>query len=70
MEKIILTTGHFDSEKRIVLEEDVPIQSDSFEIIIRPLRKNKIDRQAGTLKGLIHISNDFDEPLEDFKEYQ
>ena len=26
-------------------------------------------RQAGTMKGMIWMSDDFDEPLEDFKEY-
>lgn len=26
-------------------------------------------RKAGSAKGLIHMSADFDEPLEDFREY-
>ena len=26
-------------------------------------------RRPGTAKGLVHISDDFDEPLEDFREY-
>jgi Protein of unknown function (DUF2281) len=26
-------------------------------------------RQAGTMKGMIVMSDDFDEPLEDFKDY-
>lgn len=30
---------------------------------------SKRKRIAGTMKGLITISPDFDEPLEDFKEY-
>ena len=29
----------------------------------------KISRRAGLAKGLIHMREDFDEPLEDFKEY-
>jgi hypothetical protein len=29
----------------------------------------KITPKAGTAKGLVIISDDFDEPLEDFKEY-
>ena len=32
-------------------------------------KKKKPNRQAGYLKGKIHMSPDFDEPLEDFKEY-
>ena len=26
-------------------------------------------RRPGSAKGLVHISDDFDEPLEDFREY-
>jgi prevent-host-death family protein len=32
--------------------------------------KHKKQRQFGTAKGLIKIADDFDGPLEDFKEYQ
>ncbi len=28
-----------------------------------------IQRKAGSAKGLIHISEDFDQPLDDFKDY-
>jgi len=35
----------------------------------RQKKKAKSARKAGTLKGMIHISDDFHEPLEDFKEY-
>jgi len=31
--------------------------------------KSKQQRQFGSAKGLIKVSDDFDEPLEDFKEY-
>ncbi len=31
--------------------------------------KEKKNRQFGKFKGLISMSDDFDEPLEDFKEY-
>ena len=30
---------------------------------------NKKHRQFGSAKGLIKISNDFDEPLDDFRDY-
>jgi len=34
------------------------------------LKKKQIkERKAGRLKGKIKMSDDFDEPLEDFKEY-
>jgi hypothetical protein len=31
--------------------------------------RGKRRRQAGSAKGLVTISDDFDEPLEDFKDY-
>ena len=31
--------------------------------------KESTSRKAGTLKGKIHIKSNFDEPLDDFKEY-
>lgn len=33
------------------------------------LPEKKKKRKAGLLKGLIKISDDFDEPLDDFEEY-
>ena len=33
------------------------------------LAESKQQRQFGSARGLIKISNDFDEPLEDFREY-
>jgi hypothetical protein len=33
------------------------------------LRKKNKDRPFGIAKGLIEIADDFDEPLEDFKDY-
>ncbi|MBF0398516.1 MAG: DUF2281 domain-containing protein, partial [Desulfobacterales bacterium] len=35
----------------------------------KPKKKKKTARKAGTLKGMIHIKDNFDEPLDDFKEY-
>ena len=34
-----------------------------------PVKKAKKQRQFGSAKGLIKIADDFDEPLEDFREY-
>lgn len=33
------------------------------------IAENKQHRQFGSAKGLIKISDDFDEPIEDFREY-
>ena len=34
-----------------------------------PLKKTGTERKFGTAKGLIKISDDFDQPIDDFKEY-
>jgi antitoxin (DNA-binding transcriptional repressor) of toxin-antitoxin stability system len=34
-----------------------------------PLSGRSVWRQAGRFKGKIHMADDFDAPLEDFKEY-
>jgi antitoxin (DNA-binding transcriptional repressor) of toxin-antitoxin stability system len=34
-----------------------------------PIESIKPNRKAGTAKGMIWISDDFDEPLEEFREY-
>ena len=34
-----------------------------------PAVPTKRRRRPGSAKGLVHISDDFDEPLEDFREY-
>ncbi|MDA8404439.1 MAG: DUF2281 domain-containing protein [Desulfobacteraceae bacterium] len=72
MENAIITKGRLESSRRIILDEDIPDMGDSFEIIIlrrNPAAKDRPARKAGTLKGMIHMKDDFDEPLEDFKEY-
>jgi hypothetical protein len=36
----------------------------------RPVQRTAVARKAGTMKGLIvHMSDDFDAPLDDLKEY-
>jgi len=69
MEHVIITKGHFESPRKIILEEDFPYKCDLFEVIIIPIAKKELKRKAGTLKGLIHLSEDFNKPLDDLKEY-
>jgi antitoxin (DNA-binding transcriptional repressor) of toxin-antitoxin stability system len=45
----------------IVGDDDVPVKL----VPEKPIRRPKF----GSAKGLIEMSDDFDEPLEDFKEY-
>ena len=71
MERAIVTKGRLESSRTLILDEDIPFTRDSFEIIILKTTKGieKTKRKAVTLKGLIHMRDDFDMPLEDFKEY-
>jgi prevent-host-death family protein len=36
---------------------------------IIPFRRAMAPREFGSARGLIHMSDDFDEPLEEFKDY-
>ncbi|SLM29881.1 conserved hypothetical protein [Desulfamplus magnetovallimortis] len=68
MEQAIITQGKLTSPRTIILDEDMPDLGGSFDIIIikKKQKQTKPKRKAGTLKGMIHMSDDFDEPLEDF----
>ncbi|NMG22865.1 type II toxin-antitoxin system Phd/YefM family antitoxin [Brasilonema bromeliae] len=52
--------------------EEVVITKDSQPVVkltpVTPVKKRR-PAKAGSAKGLITISDDFDEPLEDFKDY-
>jgi antitoxin (DNA-binding transcriptional repressor) of toxin-antitoxin stability system len=39
------------------------------KLVVIP-KQVKGNRQAGSAKGMVWMSDDFDEPLEDFKEYR
>ncbi|NDJ22121.1 DUF2281 domain-containing protein [Nostoc sp. B(2019)] len=50
-------------------EEVIIIRSDGTSFKIVPLSAVKATPKFGSAKGLVRISDDFDEPLEDFEEY-
>ncbi|MGB9180501.1 MAG: type II toxin-antitoxin system prevent-host-death family antitoxin [Pyrinomonadaceae bacterium] len=50
-------------------EEVVITQNDQPVLKLVPVSNAKPRRQSGSAKGLITMSDDFDEPLEDFAEY-
>lgn len=50
-------------------EEVVITRSDGASFKIVPINTIKPRPKFGSAKGLIRMSNDFDEPLEDFEEY-
>ena len=56
--------------QKVVDGEEVIIAKGNQPVVKLVLVDNlKPKRQLGTAKGMIKISDDFDEPLEDFKEY-
>ena len=58
-----LVEAAINGEEVILLNGDRPV------IRLMPIELVKPNRQPGSAKGLIWISDDFDEPLEEFKEY-
>ena len=50
--------------------EEIVIKKDE-ELLVKliPEKTKKMGRKAGSAKGMITTSEDFNEPLEDFKEY-
>ena len=50
--------------------EEVVITQDQEAVLkLVPVQRSNGRRKAGSAKGLISMAEDFDEPLEDFKEY-
>ena len=50
-------------------EEVVLTRNDEPVLKLVPVSQPKPRRKAGTAKGMISMTEDFDEPLEDFREY-
>jgi prevent-host-death family protein len=53
--------------------EEVAITQDNQPVVklvgIQPANKKRWPSKAGSAKGMVWMSDDFDEPLEEFKEY-
>ncbi|MGQ9632515.1 MAG: type II toxin-antitoxin system Phd/YefM family antitoxin [bacterium] len=58
-----LIDAAIEGEEVIIMKGDQPL------VKLVPISTAKLRRQRGSAKGMIRISEDFDEPLEDFKEY-
>lgn len=52
-------------EEIIITKDDQPV----VKLVPVPPVKKRHPAKAGSTKGLVTISDDFDEPLEDFKDY-
>jgi hypothetical protein len=69
MEEAHIVTGDFVDPKTIRLSEAYPYSEKKVRLIIIPQYPTGKKRKAGLLKGKIKMSDDFDAPLEDMKEY-
>ncbi|BAY25866.1 hypothetical protein NIES2100_56740 [Calothrix sp. NIES-2100] len=58
-----LVEAALSGEEIIIIKDNQPV------VKLTPVAPVKRRPQFGSAKGLITISDDFDEPLEDFKEY-
>jgi prevent-host-death family protein len=58
-----LIEAALNGEEIIIIKNNQPV------VRLTPVLPVKRRRQPGSAKGLITISDDFDEPLEDFQDY-
>lgn len=65
VELVRLVEAALQGEEIIILKDNQPV------VRLTPLKSSPKRRpaKAGSAKGLVWMSEDFDEPLEDFKEY-
>jgi prevent-host-death family protein len=54
-----------DGEEIVITQNDQPVLK-----LVPVMAANKSARRSGSAKGLVSMSEDFDEPLEDFAEYE
>ena len=52
-----------DGQEIVITRNDEPV------LKLVPVLKTPLRRKAGSAKGMISMTEDFDEPLEDFREY-
>lgn len=63
-ELVYLVEVALQGEEIVILKDDQPIAKLTS---LKSIQKRR--RQPGSAKGLVWMSDDFDEPLEDFKDY-
>ena len=56
--------------KKVMNGEDIIIAKSNIPVVkIIPIKGSKPKRKLGTAKGTIKLSDDFDAPIDDFKDY-
>ena len=62
---IELIEAAINAEEIIITKDERPV----VKLVPVPPEKKRYPAKAGSAKGLVTIAEDFDEPLEDFKDY-
>jgi len=70
MNTAYIVTGNIKNRDTIKLDEPVPFDDGEIRIVIeRQQGLKRPDRKPGSWKDRIRVADDFDSPLEDFKDY-
>ncbi len=59
---------------QIILDEDLPVKSDNAKVIVTLVEEvsnnqEKPKRTPGLMKGAFRLSDDFNDPIDDLKDY-
>ena len=60
-----LIEAAINGEEIVISQDNQPL----VKLVVIPQPKKRWPSKAGSAKGMVWISEDFDEPLEEFKEY-
>jgi prevent-host-death family protein len=60
-----LIEAAINGEEVLISKDNEPV----VKLVVLPTTKKLWPSKAGSAKGMVWMSDDFDEPLEDFKEY-
>ena len=69
MENLHMIEAKFIDRKTIQLSEEYPFKEREIRLIVIPGIKTRRKRKAGLLKGKIMMSDDFNDPLDEMKDY-
>lgn len=68
----MLTTIEATYENGQIIWDEQPLVNEKRKVLVTFLEEDRLQpkkRQAGSLKGKIHVPDDFNAPLDDLKDY-
>ena len=70
MQETLIRNAMFQKPNILILDKPIDLNLSKVHVIIEPVEDEfKTHRILGLFEGQIEISDDFDAPLEEFKEY-